>query len=61
MSLPSIAVPLAHNLECLNLRIDVLNDNPLSRQLTIKQLLLYRQWMILALFVRNATVRMQRQ
>jgi hypothetical protein len=59
--LSPVAIPHAHDFESFNPCIDVLNDNSLFRQCAIERLLFLRQRMILAFFVRDSTVCMQRQ
>ena len=49
MTLAAIAVTLTHYLKRLDSRIDVFNNNPITRQLTIEPLLLLRQRMVFAL------------
>ncbi len=52
MPAPSIAISLAQNFERFNPRIDVFNHDSLTRQCSVEPLLLRRQRMALALFVR---------
>jgi len=61
MPFSPIAIPFPQDFERFDPGIDVFNHNTLSRQLAIKPFLLRRQRMILALFVRDATVLVQRQ
>ena len=58
MSFPSVSIPFAHDFEGFDPCIDVLNDNAFLRQLTIEQLLLYRQRTLFAFLEGNLTVGM---